>query len=74
MMPPLTHNRADSIHANGEESSFLGTGVSEFTDEAQAWLKDAGDMLKTVITNRPALALGTALAAGVFLGWLIKRR
>jgi ElaB/YqjD/DUF883 family membrane-anchored ribosome-binding protein len=73
MMPPLTQNRANSIHGN-QESSFFGTGVSEVTDEAQARLKDAGDMLITVITNRPALALGTALAAGVFLGWLIKRR
>ncbi len=74
MMPPFTQNRADSIHGNGEESSFFGAGISEITDEAQARLKDAGDMLKTVITNRPALALGTALAVGVFLGWLIKRR
>ena len=74
MMPQFTQNRADSIHADGEESSFVGTGVSEITDEAQARLKDAGECSRTVVTNRPALALGTALAAGVFLGWLIKRR
>jgi ElaB/YqjD/DUF883 family membrane-anchored ribosome-binding protein len=74
MMTPFTQNRTDSIHANGEESSFFGAGVSQMTDEAQARLKDAGDIVKTMITNRPALALGAALAAGVFLGWLIKRR
>ena len=74
MLPPLTQNHADSIHAGGEESSFFGAGVSGITDEAQARLKDAGDMLTNVVTNRPALALGTALAVGVFLGWLIKRR
>ena len=74
MMPQFTQNRTDSIHADGEESSFPGTGVSEITDLAQARFKDAGDMLNTVIINRPALALGTALAVGVFLGWLIKRR
>jgi hypothetical protein len=73
-MLPLTPNHSASIHMEGEESSFPGTDVAEITNEVQAWLEDAGDKLKTVITNRPALALGTALAAGVFLGWLIKRR
>jgi hypothetical protein len=73
-MLPLTQNRSNSIQADGEESIFPGADVAEITNEVQAWLEDAGDMLKSVITNRPALALGTALAAGVFLGWLIKRR
>jgi hypothetical protein len=71
-MLPFTQNRSASIQADGEESSF--PDVAQITNEVQAWLEDSGDMLKTVITNRPALALGTALAAGVFLGWLIKRR
>jgi hypothetical protein len=73
-MLSFTQNRSASIHADGEESSFPGADVAEISNEVQAWLEDAGDTLKTVITNRPALALGTALAAGVFLGWLIKRR
>ena len=70
----LTQNEPASIHADGEHASFLGPDISEITDLAQAWLEGAGEMVKTVITDRPALALGTALAAGVFLGWLIKRR
>jgi ElaB/YqjD/DUF883 family membrane-anchored ribosome-binding protein len=74
MMPPLTRNQADSIRADETKLSFFGAGVSDITGEAEARLKDAGDMLTNVITNRPALALGTALAVGVFLGWLIKRR
>jgi hypothetical protein len=73
-MMPFTHKSPTTIHANGAESGFSGAGVSEITDEAQAWLEGAGEMLKNVVTNRPVLALGTALAAGVFLGWLIKRR
>jgi hypothetical protein len=73
-MMPFIQNRSASIQADGEESSFPGADVGEITNEVQAWLEHAGDTLKTVITNRPALALGTALAAGVFLGWLIKRR
>jgi hypothetical protein len=42
--------------------------------EARDRLVEAGEFIKTVVTARPALALGAALAAGVVLGWLIKRR
>jgi ElaB/YqjD/DUF883 family membrane-anchored ribosome-binding protein len=42
--------------------------------EARDRLVEAGEFIKTVVTTRPALALGAALAAGVVLGWLIKRR
>ncbi len=46
--------------------------------EALAWAREymaeAGEMVKDVVNHRPALALGVALATGVFLGWLIKRR
>jgi hypothetical protein len=73
-MSQFTQNHPASIHSDGEESRFLGADVSELANEAQLWLEGAGTTLKNVITNRPALALGTALAAGVFLGWLIKRR
>jgi ElaB/YqjD/DUF883 family membrane-anchored ribosome-binding protein len=42
--------------------------------QAQGYLAETGEFVKDLVTNRPALALGVALAAGVFLGWLIKRR
>jgi hypothetical protein len=73
-MFPFRQDRPASIRARDKEPSFLGPGLSESADEAHAWLEDAGEMLTNVVTNRPALALGAALAAGVFLGWLIKRR
>jgi ElaB/YqjD/DUF883 family membrane-anchored ribosome-binding protein len=44
------------------------------TDEAKNRLEFAARTIETMVTNRPALALGAALAAGVVLGWLIKRR
>ena len=43
-------------------------------DEALKRLGGAGDMIKDMVANRPVLALGTALAVGVVIGWLIKRR
>lgn len=49
-------------------------GAGQVLDQAQAYLAEAREIVKDVITNRPALALGAALAAGVVLGWLIKRR
>ncbi len=48
--------------------------TGEVLAQAQEYLAEAGEVVKDVIHNRPALALGVALAAGVMLGWLIKRR
>jgi ElaB/YqjD/DUF883 family membrane-anchored ribosome-binding protein len=55
------------------ESSESGSGA-EMLAQAQEYLAEAGEMVKSVVNNRPVLALGAALAAGVVLGWLIKRR
>jgi ElaB/YqjD/DUF883 family membrane-anchored ribosome-binding protein len=63
-----------SIHAASENSAALATGVAAMTDEAKNQLQDAAKMIQTIVTNRPALALGAALTAGVLLGCLIKRR
>jgi ElaB/YqjD/DUF883 family membrane-anchored ribosome-binding protein len=73
-MSQFIQDQPASIHGNGESAGSVGSSVSEITDEAQAWVCDAAATVKDVITTRPVLALGTALAAGVFLGWLIKRR
>ncbi len=54
-------------------SAESGTG-GEVLARAQEYLAEAGEIVKNVVNNRPAMALGAALAAGVVLGWLIKRR
>ena len=63
-----------SIAADSETSDALAAGVAAITDEAKNRLEAAANIVEMMVTNRPALALGAALAAGVFLGWLIKRR
>lgn len=59
-------------HSSSSPSEQPGAGA--WLAQAQDYLAGAREMVKDVITNRPALALGAALAAGVLLGWLIKRR
>ncbi len=54
-------------------SLFLGS-ATDFAADARQRLAEAEEILKTVVTNEPVLAVGAALAVGVILGWLIKRR
>jgi hypothetical protein len=64
-----------SIARNQTSSSSSEQGATgEVLAQAQEYLAEAGAIVKDVIQNRPALALGVALATGVILGWLIKRR
>jgi ElaB/YqjD/DUF883 family membrane-anchored ribosome-binding protein len=64
-----------SIARNQTSSSSSDQGAAgEMLAQAQDYLARAGEVVKDVVTNRPALALGVALATGVILGWLIKRR
>jgi ElaB/YqjD/DUF883 family membrane-anchored ribosome-binding protein len=55
------------------QSAESGAG-GEILAQAQEYLAEAGEIVKDVVNNRPVLALGAALAVGVVLGWLIKRR
>jgi len=42
--------------------------------EAKKQFGDVEELIKSWIKTRPGLTLGAALAAGVLIGWLIKRR
>ena len=64
-----------SIAKNQTSSETSEQGAAgEVLALAQEYLAEAGEVVKDVVHNRPALALGAALAVGVILGWLIKRR
>jgi len=64
-----------ALQTSAREDVFPTDGqIRSAALEARARLVEAGEFIKTVVTTRPALALGAALAAGVVLGWLIKRR
>jgi hypothetical protein len=72
-------------HSGNGSRGFLETTAGDVAEqvrqcaavsaaEAKKQLADAQDLLKTSLKNHPALTLGAALAAGVLIGWLIKRR
>jgi hypothetical protein len=73
-MKLLSQEHGNSSEANTGDFSSLPAGASDIAREVEERLAKVGAIVKSVITNRPVLALGAALAAGVFLGWMIKRR
>jgi ElaB/YqjD/DUF883 family membrane-anchored ribosome-binding protein len=69
-VPPMISLARDDASSQSAESGSGG----EILIQAQEYLAEAGDIVKNFVNNRPAMALGAALAVGVVLGWLIKRR
>jgi ElaB/YqjD/DUF883 family membrane-anchored ribosome-binding protein len=72
-------------HSGNGSHGLTSTAAAEFADEARERLGEAGEemkkrfgdveeLVKTWVKTRPGLTLGAALAAGVMIGWLIKRR
>jgi ElaB/YqjD/DUF883 family membrane-anchored ribosome-binding protein len=72
--------RGDGIHVAAltqtaaEVSTEAGRRLADVGEAATRRFADARDMIETLVKNQPVLALGAALAAGVVIGWLIKRR
>lgn len=60
--------------SNGAHAPRVEKGAGANNSSGPRGAEDAAQLLKTAVNNYPALALGAALAAGVILGWLIKRR
>jgi ElaB/YqjD/DUF883 family membrane-anchored ribosome-binding protein len=52
----------------------LGQRLADVGAEAKKQFGDVEELIKTWIKTRPGLTLGAAVAAGVLIGWLIKRR
>jgi ElaB/YqjD/DUF883 family membrane-anchored ribosome-binding protein len=83
-MASFSRTHSDPHHKNGlHDLTTMSAGeiaaeakerLAEAGDEALKRLGGAGEMVKNMVTNQPVLALGAALAAGVVIGWLIKRR
>jgi hypothetical protein len=66
--------RTDPSTSREKNATSFGAGAGEIAAEARQRLAEAEAILQTVMTNHTLLAVGAALAAGVILGWLIKRR
>jgi ElaB/YqjD/DUF883 family membrane-anchored ribosome-binding protein len=73
------------FHTGNGSHGGLGTAAGELAAEARQRLTgtgeelkrqfdDAEDSIKGWVKSNPGWALGAALAAGVVIGWLIKRR
>ncbi len=73
-MISFTSTRPDASVPNGKTVSPLQGSPGEFAAEARQWHAEAEEFLSNLVVNRPVTAMGAALAAGVILGWLIKRR
>jgi ElaB/YqjD/DUF883 family membrane-anchored ribosome-binding protein len=73
-MIAFASSRTDPSTSDGESVYPLIGSAGEIAAEARHRLAEADEIVKTVVTNRPLQAIGAALAAGVILGWLIKRR
>jgi ElaB/YqjD/DUF883 family membrane-anchored ribosome-binding protein len=69
------NNRIQDILTN------VGPGLDQLQEQgeilaaaARERLTEGRDKVRAFIVDKPARALGVAFAAGVLLGWLIKRR
>jgi hypothetical protein len=69
-----TRNNPDPTAANGIHFPGPGENVAAIVEEARKRFSGAEEYMKNVVIARPAVALGAALAAGVVIGWLLKRR
>jgi ElaB/YqjD/DUF883 family membrane-anchored ribosome-binding protein len=73
-MISFTSTRPDASVPNGKTVSPLRGSPGDFAAEARQWQAEAEEFLRNMVVNRPVTAVGVALAVGVVLGWLIKRR
>jgi ElaB/YqjD/DUF883 family membrane-anchored ribosome-binding protein len=70
---------SNGIHGNmsdtaGNTAVELQQRLADAGAEAKKQFGDVEELIKEWIKTRPGLTLGAALAAGVLIGWLIKRR
>jgi hypothetical protein len=77
--PPPDHDKGNGIgrtvsDITGNIPRELEQRLADAGAEAKKQFGDVEELLKSWIKTRPGLTLGAALAAGVVIGWLIKRR
>ena len=68
-------NRIHQADGNfGSQAKALKEQALDLTAVARERIQNGGRFLTDYTVQQPLKALGIALGAGVFLGWLIKRR
>ncbi len=73
-MPSSLISRIEMDRSTGSNGHPVTAGADDTSAMVRHFLADADEILTPIVTSRPLLAIGAALAAGVLLGWLIKRR
>jgi ElaB/YqjD/DUF883 family membrane-anchored ribosome-binding protein len=63
----------DTVEALAQKADIKAR-VAEKVDERKAALRERQVQVKRTTQERPGPALGVALAVGLLLGWLLKRR
>jgi ElaB/YqjD/DUF883 family membrane-anchored ribosome-binding protein len=63
-------NRLEQVWAGTATSAESAGEGGSWTDKAQTWQSD----LERYISDNPKVALAAAAAAGLVLGWLVKRK
>jgi len=58
--------------ASREAAGVSARNGMETADVPRSWV-DCASVVKMLVNDRPALAVGIAFLAGVTLGWMIKR-
>jgi ElaB/YqjD/DUF883 family membrane-anchored ribosome-binding protein len=63
-----------STNNDNQSQPPVAEGASAVLARVEDYLAEADAVVRDLVRNQPAAALGIALFAGVVLGWLIKRR
>jgi len=73
---PHTGNGIHGLSAStaGDLVEGARNSLDHVGEEVKQRFGDVEEIVKTWVRTRPGLTLGAALAAGVIIGWLIKRR
>jgi hypothetical protein len=69
-MGEIKVNRLEVAWPRGTTPVKTGSGFATWSDAARSW----EDNLETFITDHPRLTLATAVACGLLLGWMVKRK
>ncbi len=73
----MANRISKQINSPKQASELISDAIEHPAETAEAALgqaKRVAARLENFVTGRPAMALGVAIAAGIALGWWVKRK